>query len=266
MTMEDRSFLDEFTILLLDDSTTRLELFDDWLPGVTTRFATQPSDVPEKLDATCVVAILAQSVLGDDEAKVRKFALNRSPYCQLVLILPRQSFVSPLEDSYDACLRRPVFRDELQETVERRLKCGVYSASLEEYYHLNAELVGLAKSGDSSVVPDGKSPQWLTDRHEQLEDRLAFLETALDFDDMHSIVQSMELHDRYLTEPEDDVQRSGGSKYHPDRCPNCKLPWGVDHRNKLGQGFSRAGAHVWKCARCNEIVHGVGSSHRRISW
>lgn len=264
------ALLEEFAIVLLDDSRTRLELFDEWLPGVSVRYAERLGELSGTVDGTCAVAVLSQRLLGDDEERVRKAIVTRNPYCQLVLVLPRPSFVSPLEDSYDAVLRRPVFRDELQETVERRFMVGVYSSTLDEYYHLNTELAGRTleppdAEGTGEDSTPGETPDWLVDRYRVLEERLELLESALDFEAIHAVIESFQLHERYLTEPEDDADTAVASKYHPDRCPKCKLPWGVDHRNKLGKGFERAGAYVWKCARCGKLVHGVGTSHRRVT-
>jgi len=263
--MQDTSFLDEFSVLLSDDSLTRLELFGSWLPGISTRSASSEEELYTRFDSSVALVFLSQSLLGDEEENLRKAMLNRNPYCQLALILPRQSFVSPLEDSYDACLRRPIFKDELQATVENRLKCGVYSATLYEFYRLNAEMGGVkqfrASNDDGAVEPlDGKRG-----RYRQLRKRLNHLHPTIDLDDVHSILESIELHKRYLTEPNMNTDTSGGSKYHPGRCPGCKLPWGVNHRNELGTGFERVGAYVWRCARCSKLVHGVGSSHRRVT-
>jgi len=221
--MQDTSFLDEFSVLLSDDSLTRLELFESWLPGISTRFASSEEEMYTRFDSTVALVFLSQSLLGDAEAALRKAILNRNPYCQLALILPRRSFVSPLEDSYDACLRRPVFRDELQTTVEERLKCGVYSATLYEFYRLNAEMASIGRETSSETLatelPDGKA-----ERYRQLRERLDYLQPTFDLDDVQSILRSIELHKRYLTEPDTNTDTSGGSKYRPERCPGCRLP------------------------------------------
>jgi hypothetical protein len=264
--MQDTAFLDEFAVLLSDESSTRLELFDRWLPGIKTRFARTERELYSRFDSSVALVFISQSLLGEEEQAIRKAILNRNPYCQLVLIAPRQSFVSPLEDNYDACLQRPIFRDELQTTVEEHLKCGVYSATLYEFYRLNAEVSGFGQSDRSNGSGPADPSDEKGERYRQLKERLDHLQPTIDHDDVDSILRSIELHKRYLTEPERDTESSTGSKYHPARCPGCKLPWGVDHRNELGRGFERVGAYVWRCTRCTKLVHGVGTSHRRVTW
>jgi len=263
--MQDTSFLDEFSVLLSDSSVTRLELFASWLPGLSARLASSEAELYERFDSTVALVFLSHSLLRDEQADFRKSALNKNPYCQLVMILPRQSFVSPQEDNYDACLRRPIFKEELQTTVEKRLKCGVYSATLYEFYRLNAEIAGFQPFGAATDDEDTEIPDARRARYRQLKERLDHLQPTIDIDDVRSILRSIELHKRYLTEPETNTDASGGSKYHPDHCPSCHLPWGINHRNELGNGFERVGAYIWRCARCSKLVHGLGASHRRVT-
>lgn len=261
--MQDRALLDEFSVLLSDESMTRLELFDSWLPGISTRLASTTQDIYAEFDSTIALVVFSHSLLADEKTDLRKRILNRNPYCQLALLLPRESFVSPYEDNYDACLQRPIFEDELQQTVETRLKYGIYSATLVEFYYLSAELAGTEHLQSDEEIT-AAVPEEVIYRHRQLKQRLAYLQSTLDIDDVHSIVQMVESRKHQLTEAEMNVDTAGTSKYHPERCPDCKLPWGVSHQNELGVGFERIGAYVWRCTRCNSLTHGLGASHRRV--
>lgn len=263
--MQNIAFAGDYHILLLEESKTLQELFDSWLPEFPTRFATTMDDVPAHFDSTTAVACLSQTVLGDQEKELRKHILNRNPYCQLVMIVPRSSFITPYEDDYDACLRRPVVEDELRATIGNRMKRGVYSALLREFYTLNAKLLWVRESDTSVDAITNVEPDLIKERYHQLRSQLNQLQTKLSAADIKSISKSVKLHKRYLTEPVQDVENKVTSKYHPRRCPSCKLQWGTNHGNELGDGVTSIGAGVWKCARCSEIVHGLGDGERRVT-
>jgi len=260
--MDGRRWFEEFGVLLLDDSVTRLALFDDWLPGVRTKLVTSPEDLAAELESSTAVACLSQSLLSDADGDCRKLILNRNPFCQLVSIVPRTGFTSVVEDEYDAWIRRPVFKETLQERVEHGWKCGIYASTLHEFYNLNAELVGDADG--AAADGDAAGRERLRTRYREVTRRLDFLQASLDATEIRSTMQSVKLHRHFLRDRPERGQGTETSKYHPARCPECRLPWGVDHRNVLGKGFEPVGAYVWKCARCNEIVHGLGASHRRM--
>jgi len=260
----------EFRVLVLEESEWLCRLFEYWLSPLPVECVRSLDEFRARLDSTVAVACLSESVLGGEAAQVRTEILNRNPYCQLVLLQSRGGFVTIHDDEYDACLQRPLFEAELQSTIEHRLKCGVYSVLLREFYALNARLVWLDRSDTpetkESKPPDGTVDQdTLYERHGCVRERLQRLQADLDEDDVRAVVRSVDLHKQFLTAPTRMEPDSSVSKYHPPRCPDCKLPWGVDHGNDLGSGFDRVAAHVWKCRRCDDIVHGLGESHRRVT-
>ncbi|QLG63216.1 hypothetical protein [Halorarum salinum] len=253
---------DEFSVLLLEESSTHADLFEMWLEGVQTKRAARPRDIFRVFDSTVAVACLSQSVLGEDEPDIRRFILNRNPYCQLILIASCSSPDILYEQHYDATIVRPTSREEFQTAVEKRLTYGMYSALLDEFYSLNAELVSLERAGDSEVDLD---PDALQKRLQRVRKPLNQLTAAIDHADTKALLQSLNLHRKYLTEPAQAIDSEPASKYHPKACPNCKLPWGVDHRNDLGKGFTSIGAYVWRCSRCHDITHGSSPSDRRVA-
>lgn len=260
--MKDADLVEHFSVLLLVESSTHGELFETWLPGVPTKVATTPEDLFREFDSSVAVVCLSQPLLEDDEEEIRRYVLNRNPYCQLVLLTSDSSADVLYEQHYDASIARPVSKEELRTTVETRLKYGIYSALLDEFYSLNAELVSLQRAGASEVELDQDQ---LMERLRRVRAPLERLKSTIDHDDLKELMQSLDLHRRYLTEPARNVDVSTTSKYHPDKCSSCDLPWGVDHRNELGNGFTQIGAYVWKCARCNDISHGSGPSDRHIA-
>lgn len=222
----------------MEESQTLQALFDSWLSEIPPRFASAPDGIPAQFDSTIAVACLSQSLLGGDDEEIRKNILNRNPYCQLVLIVSRSSFITPYEGDYDACLRRPVVKDEFQSTIANRLKCGVYSALLREFYELNTKLLWVRRA-ETTVDADQ-----IQKRYRQLQSQLNQLQTELSTTDVGFISQSLELHKRYLTEPDQDIEDTAPSKYNPRRWPDCKLTWGADHGNDLGNGVVSIGASV----------------------
>lgn len=262
--MKDLNILNDFSVLLLEESQTLQALFDDWISGISTKVVSSPRDIPGQFDESVVVACLSQSALADQEEEVRKNILARNPYCQLVMILPRSTFQSIHEKDYDASIQRPVFKETFQEKIVNAFERGVYSALLREFYELNTKLLWVKRAGVPEDAPDDVDVKQLLERHGQLCSQLNTLRENLSTEDIEAISESIKLHKRYLTEPDSESDTGKATKYHPARCPACKLPWGVDHRNELGKGLISIGAGVWKCTRCREIVHGLGESGRRV--
>lgn len=257
--------VEEYSVLLLEESDMLSDLFDSWLPEIPTRTVPSVDALETRLDASVTVACLCQTALGDAEEKVRKQLLSTNPYCQLVLVVPRgTAFTAPFDDQYDACLTRPLFKDDLRTTVKQRLKCGVYSALLREFYHLNATLSWVQRTEDTKAASDINQER-VRNRYHTRRSQLQQLQTELDDETIHEIVRSIDLHKRYLREPAVGETETKQSKYHPPRCPQCKLDWGINHGNELQAGFDRISAYVWKCLKCHNIVHGVGESHRRVA-
>lgn len=257
------NFADDFCVLLLEESPTLQMLFDHWLSEITTRVAATPTDVPAQFDETVAVACLCQSALGDAADEVCKHILARNPYCQLVAILPRSSFSPVHEDDYDAILQRPIYRDEFRRTVSNRLACGIYSALLQEFYTLNTTLLSVRQAETATDPPDVDVDQ-LRERYGHLCSQLDTLQEKLSAEDLEKVSTSIDLHRSYLTRPTRRADQGSVSKYHPSRCPNCKLQWGVEHGNELQNGVVSIGAGVWRCTRCSEIVHGLSESGQRI--
>lgn len=255
------AILDGYRVLLSDDSPVRLELFEQWLPGIDTVSAAELEDVIAGFDAETIVACLSRPLLEEHESEIRKHIVTRNPFCQLVLLLPHGAPMDFSQDEYDACLQRPIHREEFQSTIETQLKLGAYSDTLHEFYALNAEL---SSFGHSDSQAGTGYPEEKLERYTHLKEQLDTLQGMIDSTDLSAVVQSLKLHNQYLTEPAENPRQTKDSKYHPDRCPSCKLPWGVDHRNNLGTGLERVGAHVWRCTRCHNIAHGKGSSHRQV--
>lgn len=261
--MDASSIVDGYHVVLSEESRTRLQLFEKWLPGVSIRTAQSVAEFRAAFDERTAVACLSRPLLGPEEPQLRTEILATHPHCQLVLLCAHGRAVPAMTQEYDASLRRPIYRRDLQDTIETQLQYGVYRHTLHEFYSLNAKLARFGNR-DRNDPREGIAIEHLNTRYRVLKEQLDTLQATIGTRDIDAIVDSLKRHHQHLTEPATDGPRTRASKYHPDRCPNCALPWGVDHRNKLGTGCDRVGAYVWRCTRCNEITHGLGSSHRRV--
>lgn len=262
--MTEDSPLDGFRVLLLDESATRRALFDRWLGDVPVTCVADPEQIAAAFSGTVAVACLSQEALGDAEDTVHTHVLSRNPYCQLVTILPRGSFRTPYEDRYDAVLQRPVIEDSLRETVGHRLQVGVYTILLREFYELNTRMHWLHRGDTPSESELSVEPDEIRARYFDVASRLDALQAKLSTAVITDISASLDRHRSYLTTPSGETTEATEAKYHPARCPGCKLSWGVDHGNELGSGMKSISAGVWRCTRCNEIAHGLGESGRRV--
>lgn len=260
--MNGAEIAQHFRVLFLEERETRGLLFQKWLDGVPTAVETTEEDLLRNFDSSVAVVVLSQSLLDDREEEIRRYLINRNPSCQLVLVESRSPSSVRYKQHYDATLTRPVSKRELRRTVEQQLKYGIYGALLEEYYSLSATLVSLGRGGPSETSVDRERVE------EQLQNVKAPLErlrSVIDHDDVKELHRSLKIRKKNLTEPARDVDTSSTSKHHPDSCPQCELPWGEDHGNALGVGFSQVGAYVWKCTRCGSILHGSEGNDRHIA-
>lgn len=258
----DTTSIDNFSILILEESSTVQDLFADWISEVRTNVISSPEEIPKRFDSTVIVACLSQTALGDETDTVMKYIFSRNPYCQVIGVLPRGSFVSPYEGQFDDILERPVFKEEFRETIEFRYIAGAYSNFLSELYDVNSSLLAIQRAGDDEIENKQESIAKIKSRQEDLNIHLQSLGDHLPGEAILDILPAIERHDQYLTKPEADPDSGKSTKFRARRCPACKLPWGVDHRNHLGNGFNRLGADVYQCTRCNKIMHGLAGEQR----
>lgn len=252
-------------VLLAEPAETLRHLFDGWLDGVETRQVATAEAVIEALNGEVVVACLSRTLFDDGgdptETETLRRLLEANPYCQLVALIDRSQYAIAVEPDYDDYLGRPVYKDDLRTTVSDRFRYGLYSRLLHRYYRLNAVLSGAEEGADPA---SGVDPEEVRERLESVEKRLVRLRAGLTDEDVAAIVESRDLHGAYLreSEVEADGQETAGET---QRCPNCRLPWGVDHGGELRNGYVRLGAQVRRCTRCGEVIHGLGSSHRYVA-
>jgi ribosomal protein L37AE/L43A len=135
---------------------------------------------------------------------------------------------------------------------------------LHEFYILNAKLSGVQKANGTADVDSDVVPRQIQKRLEQIIPRIKQFQTEFTETDIQEILQVITRHKEYLTEPDHGVEQANTSKHRPDSCPTCNLSWGADHGNELGNGYTSIGAGVWKCSRCDNLIHGLHDSNQRV--
>lgn len=252
----------EYSVLIVEESTVRRELFEDWLSGIDVKTAATRTELHSEFDPTVVVVCLSHTALESETEPMKKYIFSKNPYCQLVGVLPRSAFVTPHEDKYDEIIQRPVFKETLQSTVESRFVSGVYSVLLRDLYRFNSILVALRRAADDDVTNKEKKIATTESRIKDINASVEDLQKKLPQKTLIETLQTIERHNNYFKVPEKDETKGKSTKHRSQRCPSCKLPWGVDHRNDLGCGFTKLGANVYQCSRCDTLVHGLAEEQQ----
>lgn len=251
--------LNERTVLFVTGFTDIESKLTAWLPDIPTSFVPTVSEAYATFDSSVAVVCVSENQLDDRMEEFRTDVLVRHPFCQFIVI-ESQPLANDRVDDYDVILQGPVSRDVLRVTIQERLKYEVYSTLLQEYYLSNMRSVTLSRLHDT----EDAVPESIPERLRELCTQLQALQVELSEEQIREISRTVERHKDYLNQPTKQREDSRTSKYHPSTCPKCGLVWGDDHGNELGRGFEDLGAGVWKCSRCEEIIHSLHDSNQRI--
>lgn len=251
--------LKERTVLFVTGFTDIESKLTAWLPDIPTGFVPTVSEAYAAFDSSVAIVCVSENQLDDRMEEFRTDVLARHPFCQFIVI-ESDLLANDRVDNYDVILQGPVPRDVLRATVQERLKYEVYSTLLQEYYLSNMRSVTLSRLHDTEDAVPEHIPERLRELCTQLQD----LQAELSEDQIREVSRTVERHREYLNQPTKQREGTRTSKYHPGTCPNCGLVWGDDYGNELGTGFEALGAGVWKCSRCEEIIHSLHDSNQRI--
>lgn len=245
------------TVAIIEDNSTRAELYGHWLDHVDVRIALTKRQVLEAIDGDLTVAILAEE-FGDGAAeKVLELIRARTRYCQVVTTTRNRQRVMPTLD-VDNHFTKPIFEEDLRERVERLARQTVYCEVLEEYYRTTAKLTAAQKSEDDDAAERAAD---LEAEVSELKPIIAGIRAELDEDDVASVA---DLISRASEIPE-DAGDEGTSKYIPNKCFNCGRQWGVGRGTDPSKGAVRLGSHVWRCTSCGHIQFGSGAGNPRLT-
>lgn len=237
-------------VAILDENKIRAELFASWLDHVQTTVTTSSDGLLSAVQRSHLVVCLSTEC--DSMNEVVKSVRKRIPHVQILAIVSRDTPFVTLDRACDETLLEPVNKKSFRRALRRLLRRGLYSHKLHLYYQLSAALMAEQESAD--IVSATESDDWVSERIHRLKREIQSLAAQMDETDFDALLRAVRIRNRYFTEPERDETSRHASKYHPDNCPDCGLPWETSHGNDLGLGYKRIGAFVWECSRCGHII------------
>lgn len=241
--------IDSSTIVLAHTSETLLDLYEYWLEGATTRRATTVDELETTCTPQTIVAVVGTEFVSSRREEVLKVVFPASPYCQVLLVLDRDSLRADARDRYDGVIREPMTRDDFRRAVKDHYKRGLYLTLLNWYYVLNAR-------DQSATDRDDASDARISDRLPEVERRLENLKRGMDEEDFHQVVRALDLRKRLSIGDHGDVSSETAGK-RPRECPTCKRG---DEDND-GATLVQIASDVWECKRCGTVVKGAHGSN-----
>jgi hypothetical protein len=243
------------TVAVFEDNKTRADLYALWLEECEVRSVLTKRQADELVDSAVGVAVIDQEFAGGAAPKVLDLVRSRAPACRVAATRARSSAFPSLGVEHQ--LVKPVFEEDLVETVEKLLWRANYHLTLGHYYRTTTELAPL-EIGE----PDTDEGRYhtLTDRADHLRKVLGAIRQEMTEEDVRAVVRS-------ITVP-DDIEQSEtvekvDSKYQPDSCSECRAEW--TDAGESGPSVVRLAAHVWRCGNCGHVQMHTDPSHQRVN-
>jgi len=240
---------------VFEENETRAELYRLWLDACEVQMALTKRQADEVVGTDLGVAVIDESFADGAAPTVVDLVRSRAPACRLLATRPRSSAFPSLDA--DEQLVKPVFEDELVETVRGLLRQANYQLALTLYYRTVITLAPLEFGGPET---DDERYKRLSERADELRAVLAGLRKEMTDDDVAAVVRS-------LTVP-DDIESAGSaekvdSKYQPETCSRCGVEW--TDTEKSGPSVVQLAAHIWRCTGCGHVQMYTHASHRHVN-
>lgn len=255
---DDSPTMTEITTTLVgvfEENKTRAELYRLWLDSCEVQIAQTKRQADKIIEHELGVAVIDESFADEAVSNVVELVQSRAPACRLLATRPRSSAFPGLDA--DEQLVKPVFEDELVETVKRLLHQANYHLALTMYYQTVITLAPL--EFDDSDTDDDRYRQ-LTERADELRVVLAGLREDMTDDDVAAVIHS-------LTGPKNveivDSAEEVDSKYQPEVCSNCGVEW--TDTGDGGPSVVQLAAHIWRCSGCGHVQMYTHASHRHVN-
>ncbi|SMO35735.1 hypothetical protein [Halorubrum cibi] len=203
--MKYSDLLSKVSVLFLEENDVQRDLFSRWITTVSTKTVTEPEEVFREFDSSVALVILSHSALEDEEAEIQRYILTRNPSCQVVLLTSPEADEARYRAEYDATITRPVSERELTTLVEKRLRYGIYSALIEEFYALNSRLITLERSDSDR---DSERTETIRDRIRKVEVPIQHLRSTIDHEDTRELLKSLNSHREFLNSPSRETEAS----------------------------------------------------------
>ena len=164
---------DEPEVLIVEDEPDVATTYELWLSdGYDVRVAHEGDDALEKLDDDVRVVLLDRMLPGLTGDEVLEAIEKRDVDCRVAMVTAVEPDFDIVEMGFDAYLTKPVWKDELMETVENLLARTDYSATLREYTSLVGKRAALEAEKSSSELADNESYQDLQAEIDEVSEQL----------------------------------------------------------------------------------------------
>lgn len=234
-------------VVVCEENQTRAELYRLWLDTYDVRVALTEPQAREEIDDEVGVGIINQSFADGGAEDVLELVESRSPMARVVATRERSSMFPEL--GVDHQLVKPVFEDELADTVGQLIHRANFHIALKAHYRVAATLASHRLHPAESDIGE--------DQFETLERRADYLTTVIagateemDKSDIDAVRRALTFEGSFEV-PED--RASFDSKYLPPTCSDCGTDWSGATMNGEDP-VVKLGAHVWRCRSCG-CVH-----------
>lgn len=239
----------EAPVAIFEENEARAELYALWLEPYDVRVAASKQAAQEHVREEPAVAVVDERFADGDAETLVDILRAESAFCRVLTLTPRSEQFPDVDAELH--LSKPVFEEDLTESVERLVGRYNYHRALRLYYRTTARLAAsdVAESADEEV-------QELRDTASSLRSQLESYREQLREEDVAAVRRSLTLAEA-TPKAEPDVE----SKYAPDKCSNCTAEDGDDDTS-----LKRIAAYVWQCTGCGAITmeSDPGSQNKHI--
>ncbi|MHB9285688.1 hypothetical protein ACKVMT_01445 [Halobacteriales archaeon Cl-PHB] len=249
-----------WSVALLDENAIRGEVTAHWIrETVPCTLATSPQELLRVVDQTTTLVCIRDC--DDDHDDLVRYLWEVYPHQQVLQLLDRAELAA-LDRECDETLQEPYGKAELTETVKRLVVQGLYTLKVREYYQLTSYLVSQDRDDDDAATD--LTTERLEAQLTQIKGEIGTLTSQFEHADFDGVLQSHRRREEALGTPAMDAEDETRSKYRPSKCPECGLTWGANHGGRLGEGYERVAALVWRCRDCGDVLKVSPGEYDRI--
>ncbi|MFB6087289.1 MAG: response regulator receiver protein [Haloarculaceae archaeon] len=245
------------SVVVFEENQTRADLYSLWLDEYDTETVVTKSGVENAIDERVAVAIIDQS-FGDGAAStVTDVVRSRAPVCRIVATRERSEMFPDIDTEHQ--LVKPVFEEDLQDTVKTLLCRANYHLALGLYYHTTLDLSSFEFSDDENATSE-EDYDVLRQRATRLQQLIAALTSEMTGADITAVKEAVTFEsDPVGLNSEEKID----SKYQPSECSNCGQQW--ERAASESQNVTKLGAYVWGCRSCGHVQMRTDPSHQNVS-
>lgn len=221
-------------VLIVEDESDLADLYASYIEGPCDVMVAETGDEAlELIDDNLDVAFLDRRLEDWSGDELINVIHERNVDCGIVMVTAVEPDVDIVDMPVDDYLTKPVFEDDLQESVEEILFRLVGGADRRELLALVSRKIALEQRMNEVELEE--QPEY-----HKLKRRISLAEDRLDLQ----------------TIPEQ-------SKHRPEACPECDLRWDVRVDGIVG--FVEMSSRVWKCTRCGHVTNLPDPTDRRVA-